>query len=282
MSSLRKPPHSVHVLQRWIAEAERESGVAVARQQRWVSYMILAAILDRVRDTRGQPLFLLKGGVALELRLGLRARATKDYDTTFRAELGDLLDSLDQALRTGHGDFTAQRTEMQAVGDSPALRTTIRLAYRGRPWASVRLEVAPAEGDLGREIDRVPARSLRHLGLEGPDDIPCITVRWQIAQKLHACTEPPGEDRRNDRVRDLPDLLLLWDLVPATERTAVRSACTEIFEIRATHPWPPRILVHEPWENAYRALASAIEFPILDVHEAARAVQAMVDELAAL
>jgi hypothetical protein len=177
MSPSRKPPHSVHVLQRWIAEAERESGIAVARQQRWVSYMILAAILDRIRDAQDQPLFLLKGGVALELRLGIRARATKDYDTTFRADLGGLLDPLDQALRTGHGDFTAQRTEMQRVGDSPAQRTTIRLAYRGRPWASVQLEVAPTEGDLGREIDRVPARSLEHLGLEGPEEVPCVAVR---------------------------------------------------------------------------------------------------------
>jgi hypothetical protein len=171
---------------------------------------------------------------------------------------------------------------MQRVGDSPALRTTIRLAYRGRAWASVQLEVAPVEGDLGREIDRVPARSLEHLGLEGPDDVPCVALRWQIAQKLHACTEPPAEGRRNDRLRDLADLLLLWDLVQTAERTAVRVACTEIFALRATHPWPPHLVVFEHWEEPYRVLASAIRFPIVDVDEAARAVQVIVDELAKL
>lgn len=103
MTPTRKPPHSVQVLQRWITQAERHSGVAVVRQQRWVSYMILAAMLDRARDADDRPLFLLKGGVALELRLGLQARATKDYDVAFRAEMNSLLNHLDQVLRDGHG-----------------------------------------------------------------------------------------------------------------------------------------------------------------------------------
>jgi len=77
-----------------------------------------------------------------------RARATKDYDTAFRAAMDDLVTRLDPALREGHGDFTAQRTALEPVGDSPAQRTSIRLAYRGRSWATVQLEVAPPEGRL--------------------------------------------------------------------------------------------------------------------------------------
>jgi hypothetical protein len=146
----------------------------------------------------------------------------------------------------------------------------------------VQLEIAPAEGGVGGEIDHVPARPIDHLGLDGLDRVPCIAVRWQIAQKLHACSELPSPDRRNDRVRDLPDLLLLWDLVEHRQRLAVRDACIEIFELRAAHPWPPRIQALAHWPQPYRVLAESMAFPIVDVHDAADAVQAMVDLLASL
>jgi len=282
MTSARKAPHSVQVLQRWITQAESDTGIAVARQQRWVSYMILAAMLDQARDEHDKPLFLLKGGVALELRFGLQARATRDYDAAFRAEMADLLDHLDDVLRLGLGDFSAERTAFEPVGETPAQRTTIKLSYRGRSWASVPFEVAPVEGSLGEEIDRVAARSLDHLGLEGPDNVPCVALRWQIAQKLHACTEIPAADRRNDRFRDLPDLLMLWELVDPGDRLALRESCEEIFRLREKQQWPPQVAAFDHWSGPYRVLAAEMQFPVLDVHEAAASVQAFVDLLVAL
>lgn len=276
-----KPPFSVNVLQRCIADAERETGVAVARQQCWVSFMVLAAMLDAVRDEDGQPLFLLKGGVAMELRLDIAARATKDFDAAFRAEATEILERLDQALRAGYGDFTARRTEAESVRETGALRFDIKLDYRGRPWATVKFEVAPAEGTMGREIERVPAKPLDHLGLTGPSDVPCVAIRWQIAQKLHACTEVPGGERVNDRFRDLIDLLLLWDLVPLDQRPAVREACREIFDLRGLHPWPPQVTVFATWPAEYRALAAELHFPLPEVDAAAMAVQEMIDAIEA-
>ncbi len=46
--------------------------------------MVISAVLARIVDDEGLPLFLLKGGVAMELRVGLQARTSKDYDTAFR------------------------------------------------------------------------------------------------------------------------------------------------------------------------------------------------------
>ncbi|MGH9022349.1 MAG: nucleotidyl transferase AbiEii/AbiGii toxin family protein [Acidimicrobiia bacterium] len=279
MKGREKPPFSVNVLQRWIADAERDGGVAVARQQRWVSFMLLAGMLDSVRDEDDQPVFILKGGVAMELRLGLAARATKDFDAAFRAEATEILGRLDQALRAGYGDFTARRTPPEPVRDTAALRFDIKLDYRSRPWATVKFEVAPAEGDMGREIDRLPAKPLDHLGLVGPVDVPCVAVRWQIAQKLHACTERPRGERANDRFRDLVDLLLLWDLVAAHQHSAVRHACREIFALRALHEWPPRVTVFDPWPAQYQALAAELNFPVVDVDIAASKLQEMIDEI---
>jgi hypothetical protein len=73
----RKAPHSVSVIERWVGEDAREQGILVGRLQRWVQFMVLLAALDRVRDGRDDPLFLLKGGTAMELRLRLRARTTQ-------------------------------------------------------------------------------------------------------------------------------------------------------------------------------------------------------------
>jgi hypothetical protein len=101
MSPARKPPHNVHVLQRWVGDLAREQGIAPGRVQRWISFMVVAAMLDHARDEDGDPLFLLKGGAAMELRLGLRARATKDYDTAYREATEGMLERLDTALRHG-------------------------------------------------------------------------------------------------------------------------------------------------------------------------------------
>jgi hypothetical protein len=61
--------------------------------------MVVSAALSHLVDETGVPLFILKGGVAMELRFGLRARASKDYDTAFRQELARL-----EAFSTTHRD----------------------------------------------------------------------------------------------------------------------------------------------------------------------------------
>lgn len=133
---------------------------------------------------------------------------------------------------------------------------------------------------LGHEIDRVAARPLDHLGLEGSDDVPCVAVRWQIAQELHACTEIPVDGRRNDRFRDLPDILLLWELVDEQEHAAVRDACEEIIRLRDQQAWPPRVVAFDHWPEPFEALTEEMQFPFVDVYEAAVAVQAIADGLA--
>ncbi len=101
-----KPPHSVKVLHSWIAAYATETGQVPERIMRSVSYMIASLALERARDDHGAPLFLVKGGVMIELRLGLRARATRDLDAVFRADFATWLDHFDEAIRQPVGDFT--------------------------------------------------------------------------------------------------------------------------------------------------------------------------------
>jgi hypothetical protein len=111
------------------------------------------------------------------------------------------------------------------------------------------------------------------FGLPGPaGDVPCLGVNHQIAQKLHACTER-FDDRENDRVRDLPALLLLDGMVD--DWTRVASACAAIFEGRGTHPWPPSIVAASSWEGEYARLAHDLALPVRTVREAQAILTAM-------
>jgi hypothetical protein len=175
--------------------------------------MVVAAVLDRVRDEDDEPIFLLKGGVAMELRLRLRARTTRDYGAALRARADEVLDLLDEALQAPYNNFTVTRDAPEDIRDTGAMRIRLRLAYKGRPWGSIQLELAPVEGQMGRELDRVEPVPVNGLQVPVPDDVACVSVRYQVAQKLHACTEVFGEGPENDRFRDVMDVLLVEDLI---------------------------------------------------------------------
>jgi hypothetical protein len=109
------PPPSAGVLARYAQAYARELGVAEGRVRAWVAYMIMAGILDRATNA-DSPLFIVKGGVALELRLRDRARATKDIDIVLRDTNADLADSLEEAL-TGEpiSSFTPFRKHIERL-----------------------------------------------------------------------------------------------------------------------------------------------------------------------
>ena len=152
----------------------------------------------------------------------------------------------------------------------------IRLSYKGRSWGTVQLEVAPAEGTAGQEFERVPARPLDPVQLDGPDRIACVSVRYQIAHKLHACTEVYTDGRENDRFRDLIDLQLLRDLLDDGSMPSLREACVEIFELRGKHAWPPSVTVWPSWSAGFAAMAREVDFHTDDVDVAAEDLRALI------
>ena len=122
--------------------------MAPRRVQRWLNAMVVTGVLDRVRDENDEPVFLLKGGVAMELRLRLRARATKDYDGAIRARTEEVLDKLDEAIAKPWNEFTITHSEPERVPNTKAIRVKLTLAYRGRSWGTVEVEMAPVEGAM--------------------------------------------------------------------------------------------------------------------------------------
>lgn len=275
----QKKPHSTGVLQRWIGEYANQRQMAVSRLQRAVSFMLVALPLERSLDADGKPLFVVKGGVSMELRLQLAARATKDFDAVFRGAFENWLDALDDALAEDIEEFSFSREEPEKVPNTPSFRVNIIVDYKGRRWGKVKFEVAPVEIDTVLDVDQVDPFDIGQFGLPTPGQISVVGLPYLIAQKLHACTEVFERGTENARVHDLPDLLLARDLLTPARLRRVREACTAIFKSREKQAWPPELTVYPSWQDTYAPIAEEEGFPITDVEEAAGLVRGLIAEI---
>ncbi len=158
------------------------------------------------------------------------------------------------------------------------MRLVVRLDYRGRRWGTVPLEVAPAEASHVLDVDEVAPFDIGQFGLPAMERTAVVGLPYLIAQKVHACTERIA-GRDNPRVRDLVDLLLVRELLDASDLPRVREACVAIFDGRDTHTWPPALSAPPGWAAAYAKLASEHAMPTADVDRAVRAVQSFIDAI---
>ncbi|HEX7241754.1 MAG TPA: nucleotidyl transferase AbiEii/AbiGii toxin family protein, partial [Longimicrobiaceae bacterium] len=241
-----------------------------------MSYAVLGGALDTAGfEGRGRK-FTIKGGVALELRLRHLARATRDLDLILNSEAGDLLDEIQTALSRPYQGFTFRVKGDPELMPNGAARVQVALQYLGRSWGTVRIDVARHEGD-GADVEMVEAFSLAPFGLHGPEALPCLSLPYHIAQKIHGMTLPPREGRRNERFKDLVDLLLLREWV--TDFDAVQRACREVFQNRATHSWPPFFEPPAHWAEDFGKMASESALPTTDLYDAAIEIRRFISQI---
>ena len=170
-------------------------------------------------------------------------------------------------------------------------RFDIILELRGVTWRRVQFEVSHDEAGAGSESESVQSPPLAGLGLPDPDAIVGLALRFQIAQKLHAVSDPHDPPAAvNDRARDVVDLLPLRDLAVQTGHPTladIRHASEAVFLARAAEAdhlglpprtWPPVVVSHPHWADDYhRAVESAgLE---LSLDDAVAQVNAWVDVL---
>jgi hypothetical protein len=135
------------------------------------------------------------------------------------------------------------------------------------------------DADLCRARHKSPW-TCPNLSLPETGAVPCLPRNCQIAQKLRACTGEDPDGRTNDRIQDLIDILLIWNLVPQQECVTVWSACLDIFTSRAMHPWPPQLIPLVHWAPLYAAAYVTVLEPGQvppTVNEAAAAVSDIVN-----
>ena len=225
----------------------------------------------------------LKGGLALDTRLGARARVSIDMDADHVHGAGAARADLQRAAIEDVGDHfgfaVVGSEELRDAGVSLAVRYKLESALAGRPFQPVQADVTIAPPDPWDAQPRWRPGLLTELGLD-PFEVLLIPLERQVAEKLHACTRT-YQGLGTTRARDLVDLLLIRQ----HERIDVRllqDAVQRVFNRRATHavperlPPPPAALA-----VAYRREARGV-CPVASVEEAHQLLAQWLDPVLAM
>ncbi len=251
------PPSNLTSLRARLRNHARDVRQVETRVQRRLAALVVNEIFLTIESGDDGPPVLVKGGTAVDLRRGTSpARLSKDWDAAVRGDLDQFVAAARGALAIGWSGFTGRivregEIEVPGLAVRPR-RFEVKLDYQGKPFATVPVELSSAEAGSGAEHDRITQTEYSALGLEPRGPVYCLSLRYQIAQKIHACTDPLDDERDNDRARDLVDLQLLALLVD-DDLSQVRAACIEIFAARARHTWPPTVRSWPAWPSLYRA-----------------------------
>jgi predicted nucleotidyltransferase component of viral defense system len=245
-----------------LVTASRDTGSDLNRLRRRAVFERMLVRLDEAQHGA----WVLKGGMALELRWRDRARATRDLDLAVRdptPDAGALRTVLLQALeRDPHGDWfqftVGQSRELMAdAAGRPGWRFPVEARLAGRRFAQVSVDVVARPEEIA-DTERIPLPGL--LAFAGlPDGSVEVVGRDQhFAEKLHALTQTYG-DRPNTRTRDLVDLLMLVEngLQPTRQ---LLGCVRNVFAVRDGNQ-PPLALPEPPrqWVASYSTLAAGLE-----------------------
>ncbi|MDR1512580.1 MAG: nucleotidyl transferase AbiEii/AbiGii toxin family protein [Propionibacteriaceae bacterium] len=271
-----KQPVSATVLNKWIAQAEGKVGPeAKGGRLGWlVASSVAIAAIQRAVDVDGRQLFLLKGGAWLQHRLNATSRTTKDVDGLVRGDLDVFLKALETVLAEPWGPLTLRRGPVEVINVPTKIlkprRFDVIMELRGVTWRRIKVEVSPDEAGIGDSFEAVEPTPLDRFGLPDPDVLVGIAMRFQIAQKLHAASDPHDPPVSvNDRARDVPDLLLsrdLADFAGTPTLAEIKGAGMAVFESRAAEAaqlgfpareWPPVLAAYPHWEDDYRRAAES-------------------------
>ncbi|MDR0308675.1 MAG: nucleotidyl transferase AbiEii/AbiGii toxin family protein [Coriobacteriales bacterium] len=286
-----KEPISASVLSKWISQAESSMGVEQAGRLSWlIATTVVSAMLQQVVDENANSRFLLKGGTMLQYRLGSVARATKDLDGIIRGDIESFLRDMDKQMKDGWGPISFSCGEVEVINTPARIikprRFDTTLSLHGRIWRRITVEISPDEGESGVLSEIIPSPTLAPFGLPTPDTLATLAMSYQIAQKIHAATDPHDPPEFvNERARDVVDLILLKNLAEFTAApsdVAIYSAVKDIFNFRAKESevlgrpqraWPARLTAFPHWRNDYVAAAESagvelsLEEAILELNE---------------
>lgn len=258
-------------LEQRLANAASATGTDLDRLRRRTVFERILARLSAATDER----WILKGGFALEVRLGDRARATRDLDVAMEDAShngADVRDALIDALSIDAGDsFTfAVSTPTDLATDEagrPGWRFSVTAEVAGRTFQTVRLDVVARVEEIAGRTERIELRTFFDFADLHDLQIEVVDRRQHFAEKLHAYTRDYG-DRPNTRVKDLPDLLVLIEggLIPDDQ---LREAVHSVFAARATHAVPDELSrPAEAWRQKYAEYAQTLALDAADLDAA--------------
>lgn len=258
----REAPTNLRSLEQRIRNLSDDRGQPLRRIQRVVANTVVGQML---------PDGVVKGGTAIKIRVGeAGSRFTPDFDAVRSGHMtvDDYIEQLRERLATGWSGFTGTVEELEPAQPEgvPAAYVmqpfSIRLAYQGRQWLTVKFELGHDEigstenPDERMDDDIVDIFAL--IGLEAPQPVPLTSVEHQMAQKLHACTFVNPKTGRNERAHDLVDMQILWQ-EETVDLAALGELGPRLFATRRAQTWPPTIIEYEGWGSIYVEAAGGLD-----------------------
>ena len=232
-----------------------------------VDYFEMRSMMANVLVGQFLPDGVVKGGSSLKLRYGNRAtRVTTDFDAAAKYDREVFIAALQKNLEPGWEGFT-----FQVVKEKPAQPKrvpsayvmhpfSIKVSYLGKPWCTVNLELSHNEVGDADEPEWFESKDINDafaaLGFPAPGKVPVMTLKHQIAQKLHGASEPESE-----RAHDLVDLQLIFRRA-TINLPEVKSICKRIFAYRKMQSWPPTVTANDGWNELYASARH--DLPVLE------------------
>lgn len=244
--------------QRLKNEAEA-TGIALLRLRKRVAFERLLARLASA-STKD---WALKGAFALELRLGLRTRATKDIDLALPVGEDAAIERIGAASALDLGDHfqfeTRRIPALDAVTGFRAVRLTVRADLAGRRFEQFPVDIALSDSSSSETEQLSTANSVAFADLQLPP-MPVLMLERHVAEKFHAYTGVYGPDgRKSTRVKDLVDIVLIAELVEL-DAAKLTAALLATFAERASQPLPRSVPApSDSWARPYSQLASEVE-----------------------
>ncbi len=233
------------------------TGRTFAQLRKQVAFDRLLARLDAVAPAD----WLLKGGVALEYRIG-HARATKDVDLSAKFDLERITQTLADAARAELDDYFALRIvgRTKPVDEVETYRFAVDvLLENGKLFDELKVDVGFADPWLGDPEELEGPDLLRFAGISAAK-VRAIPIRQHLAEKLHAYTKQYGA-HGSTRVKDLVDMVLLIHAEPV-DAQVLSEALRTVFASRGTHSLPAEVPPPPPsWDVPYAKLASGLAVP---------------------
>jgi hypothetical protein len=208
--------------------------------------------------------WLLKGGFALELRLGDVARTTKDIDVDWAIAEGQALDFLRRAAACDIGDFfrfRLERADLRPDVDGQGQRWRLIAELDAREFETVLVDVGVDVEPLLGAVELSLPTALDFADAH-PVEIPVLRLEQHLAEKTHAYTRRYGAAAiPSSRVKDLVDIALVAATLEL-EAGALGLALVELFDRRATHQLPTSLPPPPAdWQRPWRELAAGLPVP---------------------
>lgn len=245
-------------LEQRLKNEAKAGGTALSRLRKRVAFERFLARLA-ASEASG---WVLKGAFALELRLGLRTRTTKDLDLGRADDEEAATQHLNAATGVDLGDFfdfEIRRTPaLDAAAGFHAVRYTVRAELAGRRFEQFPVDVAISESSPIQAEPLIAVNSLEFAEVSA-SHLPVVALEQHVAEKLHAYTGTYGPDgRESTRVKDLVDLVLIGEMAELDAKCLSRVLATT-FERRASQPLPDAVPPPpRSWARPYAELAREV------------------------